>query len=51
MGTSSGQKNDNETLDLSDTVGQMALAVHTEHSIQKKKSTHSSQVHMEHSPE
>ena len=43
------QKTNKEALALNDTLDQMDL-IYTEQSIQKHQNTHSSQIHMEHSP-
>ena len=49
MDRSSRQKINKQTRALNDTLDQMDLIM--EHSIRKQQNTHSSQVHMEHSPE
>ena len=50
MDRSSRQKINKVTLDLNYMLDQMDLQTYIEHSIQKQQNTHSSQVHMEHSP-
>ena len=50
MDRSSEQKINKENTGLNDTLDQMHLTDIYRHSIQKQQSTHSSQVHMEHSP-
>ena len=47
---SSREKINTETLTLNDILSVMNLIISTEQSIQKQQSTHSFQVHMEHSP-
>ena len=47
----SNQKVNKETMALNDTLDQMDLQIYSEHFILKQQDTHSSRVHMEHSPE
>ena len=51
MDRSPKEKINKETMAFSDTLGQIDLRVYSEHFIPKQQNTHSSRVHMEHSPE